>query len=112
SGLGSHPPEASPAPCGSIPRSHGSDGPFRMARHLKCARTRADTRSDSVLRSGNARGRNGMILVVFVGVAAATVPLARGRLMNLAQLRFRRCWLLAASLALLLWLMLLVWSTH
>ena len=41
-----------------------------------------------------------MTLVVFVGLAAAAVPLARGRLMNLAQVRFRRPWLLFVAMAL------------
>ena len=39
-----------------------------------------------------------MILVVFVGVAAAAVPLLRGRLLNLAELKFHKRWLLLLAL--------------
>src|SRR5947208_5061477 len=39
-----------------------------------------------------------MILVVFVGVAAAAVPLLRGRLLNLAELKFHKSWLLLLAL--------------
>src|SRR5947207_14700492 len=40
-----------------------------------------------------------MILVVFVGVAAAAVPLLRGRLLNLAEVKFPKSWLLLVALA-------------
>src|SRR5437588_668467 len=39
-----------------------------------------------------------MILVVFVGLSAALVPILRGRLLNLAQLKFHRSWLLLIAL--------------
>ncbi len=39
-----------------------------------------------------------MLLLVFLGLAVAAVPLFRGRLLALAELRFRAAWLLAASL--------------
>src|SRR5436190_537186 len=41
-----------------------------------------------------------MTLVAFVVLSAAVVPLARGRLVNLAHLRFRRMWLLFTAMAL------------
>src|SRR5438309_10694433 len=51
-------------------------------------------------RDRTAGGSGTVTLVVFVGLAAAAVPLARGRLMNLAQVRFRRPWLLFVAMAL------------
>jgi HEAT repeat protein/MFS family permease len=41
-----------------------------------------------------------MILLVLIAIAAGMVPLARGRLSNFAQLRFRRGWLLAIAVLL------------
>ncbi|MFN2544095.1 MAG: MFS transporter [Actinomycetota bacterium] len=41
-----------------------------------------------------------MILVVFVALSALAVPLARGRLLALAGLRFRRAWLIPLALGL------------
>jgi MFS family permease len=46
-----------------------------------------------------------MLIVVFVLLAAATVPLARGDLRALVNLRFRHTWLLALALATQLYLM-------
>src|SRR5437763_2991621 len=48
-----------------------------------------------------------MILVVFVGVAAAAVPLLRGRLLNLAELKFHKSWLLLLALGIQLPLILM-----
>ncbi len=39
-----------------------------------------------------------MLLLAFVGLAVAAVPLFKGRLPALAELRFRGTWLLALSL--------------
>ena len=39
-----------------------------------------------------------MFLVAFVAFSVAAVPLARGRVMKLAGLRFRRLWLVALSM--------------
>lgn len=41
-----------------------------------------------------------VLLVLFVALAAALVPLARGRLSALLELRFRSAWLLAVAVAL------------
>ena len=51
------------------------------------------------IRAGT-KGLDGMILVLIVALGALTVPLAHGHIMRLANLRFRRSWLLVVAVLL------------
>ena len=46
-----------------------------------------------------------MLLVLFVAVATLAVPLFRGRLLRLAEVRFRGTWLLGLALGMQLWIL-------
>ena len=60
--------------------------------------TQATTRGRP--HAGDRTSRDPMLLAVAIAAAAATVPVAGGRLGRLAELRLRRTWLVAAAVAL------------